>query len=82
VVEQHLAGKDSELKESIIAMEVFGRRLDHDLRRDSVVRTDYNRPKCRKSQLVIWHPIIQPQPTLPSARGRGGPYEPVKIAGS
>ena len=30
VVEQYLAGKDGELKESIIAVEVFGRRPDHD----------------------------------------------------
>src|SRR5215813_1615588 len=29
IVEQHLGGKDSELKESVIALEVFG-RPDHD----------------------------------------------------
>ena len=29
VVEHHLTGKDSELKESVIAVEVFGRRPDH-----------------------------------------------------
>ena len=40
VVEQHLAGRDSELKESVIAIEVFGRRPDHDPSQDSIVRTE------------------------------------------
>ena len=30
VVEQHLEGKDGEIKESVIAIEVFGRGPDHD----------------------------------------------------
>jgi TolB-like protein len=47
VVEQHLAGKDNELKESVIAVEVFGRRPDHDLTRDSVVRTEAGRLRAR-----------------------------------
>jgi TolB-like protein len=50
VVEQYLAGKDSELKESVIAMEVFGRRPDHDLTRDSVVRTEAGRLRSRLSE--------------------------------
>src|SRR6185369_5051293 len=36
VVEQHLGGKDSELKESVIAIEVFGRSPDHDPTQDSI----------------------------------------------
>ena len=47
VVEQYLAGKDHELKESIIAMEVFGRRPGHDLTRDSIVRTEAGRLRAR-----------------------------------
>ena len=47
IVEQHLAGKDSELKESVIAVEVFGRRPDHDLTRDSIVRTEAGRLRAR-----------------------------------
>jgi TolB-like protein/Flp pilus assembly protein TadD len=47
VVEQHLAGKDSELKESTIAIEVFERRPDHDLTRDSLVRTEAGRLRAR-----------------------------------
>jgi TolB-like protein len=50
VVEQHLAGKDNELKESVIAMEVFGRRPDHDLTRDSIVRTEAGRLRSRLSE--------------------------------
>ena len=50
VVEQYLAGKDSELKESVIAMEVFGRRPDHDLTRDSIVRTEAGRLRARLSE--------------------------------
>ena len=50
VVERHLAGKDSELKESVIAMEVFGRRPDHDLTRDSIVRTEAGRLRSRLSE--------------------------------
>src|ERR1700722_13908739 len=40
VVEQELSGKGDELKESIIGVEVFGRRPDYDVRQDSVVRTE------------------------------------------
>jgi len=50
VVERHLTGKDSELKESVIAMEVFGRRPDHDLTRDSIVRTEAGRLRSRLSE--------------------------------
>jgi hypothetical protein len=38
VVEQHVKGKDSEIKESVIAKEVFGRATDHDPKKDSIVR--------------------------------------------
>src|SRR5580698_7347433 len=47
VVEQYLAGKNSDLKESVIAVEVFGRRPDHDLTRDSIVRTEAGRLRAR-----------------------------------
>ena len=40
VVEGHLDGKDDELKESVIAVEVFGRSPDFDSRLDPVVRTE------------------------------------------
>ena len=47
VVEQHLEGKDSELKESVIAIEVFGRSPDHDPSQDSIVRTEAGRLRAR-----------------------------------
>ena len=47
VIEQHLEGKDSALKESVIAIEVFGRRPDHDPTRDSIVRTEAGRLRSR-----------------------------------
>src|SRR5215469_13838921 len=50
VVEQHLEGKAAELKESLIGIEVFGRRPGFDPRRDSVVRTEAARLRVRLSQ--------------------------------
>src|SRR5262245_13296585 len=47
VVEQHLAGKDSESKESVIAVEVFNRKPDFDPRQDSIVRTEAGRLRSR-----------------------------------
>src|SRR5262249_39010808 len=53
VVEQHLAGKDGELKESVIAIEVFGRRPDHDPAEDSIVRTEAGRLRARLAEYYI-----------------------------
>jgi hypothetical protein len=47
VVEEHLDGKDHELKESVIAVEVFRRRPDFDSRLDPVVRTEAIRLRVR-----------------------------------
>src|SRR5579872_4407908 len=47
VVEGHLDGKDHELKESVIAVEVLGRRPDFDSRMDPVVRTEAARLRSR-----------------------------------
>jgi TolB-like protein/Flp pilus assembly protein TadD len=49
VVEGHLEGKDQELKESVIAVEVFGRSPDFDSRLDPVVRTEAVRLRARLS---------------------------------
>src|SRR5262245_490153 len=53
VVEGHLDGKDHELKESVIAMEVFGRGPDFDSRLDPVVRTEAARLRARLSEYYI-----------------------------
>jgi TolB-like protein/Flp pilus assembly protein TadD len=47
VVEQELAGSGDQLKESIIGVEVFGRRPDYDVRQDSIVRTEAGRLRSR-----------------------------------
>src|SRR5712692_2489933 len=46
-VERHLAGTDSELKESLIAIEVFGRKPDYDPKLDSIVRSEAARLRAR-----------------------------------
>ena len=50
VVERHLEGKDDELKESVIAVEVFGRKTDYDPKLDSIVRTEAGRLRARLAQ--------------------------------
>src|SRR5712692_8969862 len=47
VVEQQLEGKAVELKESLVGIEVFGRRPGYDPRQDSVVRTEAARLRAR-----------------------------------
>jgi TolB-like protein/Tfp pilus assembly protein PilF len=53
VVERHLQGKGYELKESVIAVEVFGRRPDFDPSRDPVVRTEAGRLRARLSEYYV-----------------------------
>jgi adenylate cyclase len=53
VIERHLAGRDDELKESVIAVEVLGRNPDHDPRRDSIVRTEAGRLRARLSEYYL-----------------------------
>jgi len=47
VVERRLEGRDSELKESVLAVEVFGRAAGHDPKQDSIVRTEAARLRAR-----------------------------------
>src|SRR5215831_11733483 len=53
VVERHLEGKDQELKETVIAIEVFGRRPDFDPKQDPVVRTEAARLRARLSEYYL-----------------------------
>src|SRR6476620_7661402 len=53
VVERHLDGKDDELKESVLAVEVFGCRPDFDPRQDPVVRTEAGRLRARLSDYYV-----------------------------
>src|SRR5579872_2115448 len=53
VVEQHLAGRDAEIKESLIAVEVLGRSPDHDPKQDSIVRTEAARLRARLAEYYL-----------------------------
>jgi len=50
IVDRSLQGRDGELKESVIAVEVFGRRPDYELRRDPIVRTEARRLRTRLAE--------------------------------
>ena len=47
LVERHLEGRDAELKESVIAVEVFGREPGYDPKLDGIVRTEAVRLRAR-----------------------------------
>ncbi len=53
VVERHVEGRDDELKESLIAIEVFGRPPGHDSKRDPIVRTEASRLRARLSEYYV-----------------------------
>jgi serine/threonine-protein kinase len=50
VVERSLEGRTQELKESVIAIEVFGRRPGYNPKHDPIVRTEASRLRARLSQ--------------------------------
>src|SRR5215813_4954073 len=50
VVEQELSGGGDQLKESVIGVEVFGRRPDYNVRQDSIVRTEAGKLRTRLSK--------------------------------
>src|SRR5262245_132168 len=50
LIEQHLEGRDGGLKESVIGVEVFGRRPDYDPKSDPIVRTEIRRLRQRLSE--------------------------------
>jgi Tol biopolymer transport system component len=53
LIERHLERNDSQLKESVIAVEVFGRKPDHDPSRDSIVRTEAGRLRSRLAEYYV-----------------------------
>src|SRR5215813_2263502 len=53
VVERHLEGRDQELKESLIAIEVFGRPPGYDSKQDPIVRTEASRLRARLSEYYL-----------------------------
>ena len=53
LAERHLDGQDNQLKESVIAVEVFGRKPDHDPLQDSIVRTEAGRLRGRLAEYYV-----------------------------
>ena len=53
VVERHVEGRDDELKESLIAIEVFGRPPGYDSKRDPIVRTEASRLRARLNEYYL-----------------------------
>ncbi len=53
LVERKLEGRESEIKESIIGVEVYGRNPDYDPRRDSTVRSEVGRLRARLSKYYL-----------------------------
>jgi tetratricopeptide (TPR) repeat protein len=54
LVTRHLQGRGDEIKESVIAIEVFSRRPDYDPKLDSIVRTEAARLRAR---LIEYSPM-------------------------
>src|SRR5213594_1108837 len=50
IVERHLEGRNRELKESVLGVEVFDRKPDYDPRQDSIVRTEAARLRVRLAE--------------------------------
>ena len=50
LIEMHLEARDAEIKESVIGVEVFGRRPDYDPKSDPIVRTQIRRLRQRLSE--------------------------------
>jgi serine/threonine-protein kinase len=50
IVERHLEGRNEELKESVIGVEVFGRKPDYNPKYDPIVRTEARRLRARLGQ--------------------------------
>ena len=53
VVERRLEGRAHEIKESVIAIEVFGRRPDYNPKHDPIVHTEATRLRARLSQYYM-----------------------------
>src|SRR5580704_12702847 len=53
LAEQYLEGNDNRLKESVIAVDVFGRKPGHDPAQDSIVRTEAGRLRARLAEYYV-----------------------------
>ena len=60
IIEQHLDGKDRELKETWIGVEVFGRKPDYDSSQDSIVRTEAGRLRSKLTEFYASEGLEDP----------------------
>jgi len=60
VFERHLEGRDQEIKESLIAVEVFGRKPDYDPKQYSIVRTEAGRLRARLAEYYAGEGRLDP----------------------
>jgi TolB-like protein len=91
VVDRHLEGRDTELKESLLAIEVFGRPADYDPKQDPIVRTEASRLRARLSEYYLGEgkddPVVIEVPRgryVPLVRGvdaKVAPGGPVQAGG-
>jgi tetratricopeptide (TPR) repeat protein len=77
VVERHLEGRSSELKESVIGTEVFGREPAYDTKSDPVVRTEARRLRTR---LREYYDDLGAKDTLVIDVPKGGYVPVVRLA--
>ena len=97
LVEKHLEGRDNELKESVLAVEVFGRPPSYDPKLDGVVRTEAMRLRSRldkyyaaegsRDPLIIelpkggYKPVFRQRPSLQPVTERRSSWVPWVIGG-
>src|SRR6202030_4625245 len=60
VVERHLEGREGDLKEAVIGIEVFGRQPGFDPKQDSTVRTEAARLRARLAEYYAGEGIGDP----------------------
>src|SRR5215831_5158388 len=89
VVERHLEARDNELKESLIAIEVFGRPPDYDPKRDPIVRAEASRLRARLSEYYLAQgkddPVVIELPKggyIPVVRGAERTHNPATPDGA
>ena len=82
VVERHLEGRDGDLKESVIGIEIFGRQPGFNPKQDSTVRTEAGRLRARLTEYYAGegaaNPVIIELPKggyIPAFRSSAVPRE-------
>jgi adenylate cyclase len=60
LVEKHLQGRDDEIKESVVAVEVFNRKPGYDPKQDSIVRTEAGRLRARLAEYYSVEGRVEP----------------------